>query len=229
MPAYPYQQVQYHGRVQQPPPPPQPPQYVTQTQQKHSPDPNFKYCSFCNNRDPTDKVKFTHWVKDKDTQEVTCPFLKANLCYGCYEYGHTKGNCPNTMKVFNLEMMAALPFEPPADRDGMSVDDWEKEQQHFDNIIKHQEELIRRQAQRVFSRYRHCEYCEYNYPDEQDSHYKGVCPRLAMVKCPHCKESGHTVRFCPVKKQSEIKREFPDESEWELDFSDESDSDVHMD
>ena len=185
-------------------------------------NPNFRFCNFCNNRDPRDPCKFTHWVRNNETGETICPFLKATLCMECMEYGHTYRNCPNKMRIFQLEMNASLPFLPPKKTymEGQELekakDLFDAEHEHNRYVIALNEELIRRHHMAVAIKTQFCDYCAFHHPHEQNTHVKALCPRLSMCVCTYCRKNGHTIRFCQKKKMDESRVE--DEPEWELDF-----------
>ena len=72
----------------------------------------------------------------------------------------------------------------------------------------------------------------YHHQNEQNTHGKAMCPRLAMCMCMYCKQNGHTTRFCPKKRCDETMNAYPasdDGEEFILDFDSlEGDSDVIM-
>ena len=187
-----------------------------------NPNPNFRFCNFCNNRDSRDPCRFTHWARNNETGEAICPFLKATVCMECMEYGHTHRMCPNRMRIFQLEMNASLPFLPPKkeymDELEEAKDLFDAEHEHNRYAIALKEELIRRQHMSVAIKTQFCDYCAFHFPREQNTHVKVMCPRLSMCICSYCRENGHTLRFCPQKKKDELYNPADDEPEWELDF-----------
>ena len=46
-----------------------------------------------------------------------------------------------------------------------------------------------------------CSFCK--SPDHwtRDRQGKVVCPKLLCVKCKYCRETGHTIRHCPILKE----------------------------
>lgn len=51
-----------------------------------------------------------------------------------------------------------------------------------------------------------CSFCK--SPDHwtRDREGKVVCPKLLSVKCKYCRETGHTIRHCPILKERKMNR-----------------------
>lgn len=162
--------------------------------QQHSQDPNFKFCTFCKgDSNRQDNLRFTHWLMDKETREITCPFLLRTICQVCYEYGHTSKNCKNHYKLDELQM------------DAMAMDDTTGKSKLAQ--IRLEDELFRRRLmQSVITEPKHCMFCASGkYKDNfYKTHYMHECPRLACMTCTYCNHMGHTVTKCPDKKLDEM-------------------------
>lgn len=169
------------------------------------------FCSFCHGRNPHDKAKYTHNVKDA-TGKISCPFVDVSFCGRCFQQGHTARHCTYDMDMMQVQMEAGLSLDPeqfdrlPYDKRFFAMMardklDWERMMfQHRKTRYNYINGIMRWQIpldQQFFEK-KCCRYCYNNNPNDQIflTHKVGMCPRLACHKCAICGEKGHTQAKC---------------------------------
>lgn len=172
-------------------------------------DPNFKFCSFCKGDvSRRDNLRFSHWLFDKETKLLTCPFLQSTICHVCLDTGHTTSKCPNAMRLQEMHM-AAMSVDPNSSHAIIARLEFEKE-------------IERRMMVKAYlDMDKHCSFCANgDYRDEfYKTHTLNRCPRLACSTCAYCGDKGHTKSKCPVKANVELwKISDPGCTEFILDF-----------
>ena len=177
--------------------------------QQKSQDPNFKFCTFCKG-DVTrsDNLRFTHWLFDKDTKQLTCPFLLNTVCQICLQTGHTTKACKNAgyLEALQFEAMSLNAFTPRAAYVRMEFE----------------REIERRIMVKAYlDMEKHCTFCSKG--DFKDEFYKthtlNRCPRLACSTCTYCGEKGHTKTKCPNKANDDLwNSSDPNITDYVLDF-----------
>lgn len=181
------------------------------------------FCKFCHNRDPRDPVKYTHWVRNMETNETMCPFLKATVCPICLDFGHTRGVCENKGRLSWLKMKSELPriysysvAEVNADTTDAVFKKLEKIWEEDDEFLKNKLDYEFEQERRAYMQNPKffCDYCVNRFPWEQNTHNTSVCPRLACYKCRKCGGHGHTERFC---KANDPNQDMSLDPAWEID------------
>lgn len=173
----------------------------------HQNNDDFKYCKFCaNDSTRRDNLKFSHWLFDKTTREITCPFLLNTICHICREYGHTTQKCQNQFRIQELHM-ATLTVDPQKSRIAQ---------------FEYEKELERRFVVDAYlNMNKHCAFCAGgNYHDDfYKTHNLSTCPRLACMTCTYCGCKGHTTKKCDVKATKALwDNADPSITEYILDF-----------
>ena len=65
---------------------------------------NKSFCRFCYNSGAPKHVYKSHYTKNKETDEVLCPYILNSKCQYCHQIGHQKTHCPKLKnKMLNLE------------------------------------------------------------------------------------------------------------------------------
>lgn len=198
---------------------------------------NNTFCTFCNGRDPNDRLKFTHNVRCAAKGDVTCPFLKVTTCTRCFKFGHTSKNCTYDADMIELQMTASMclgeikhlyPWEKGADkqlqalmaRDRLEIESCSvfpmRQKRYYQRLA-----MMHGQADPDFERIC-CKYC-YNYNPNDTyyvTHHVAMCPRLACYTCRICGEKGHTQTHCPKPELDAIFEKYNCE-EYIIDFDSE--------
>lgn len=154
----------------------------------HSQDPNFKFCTFCKGDTARrDNLRFTHWLVDKSTGKITCPFLLNTTCMVCLEKGHTSRNCRNQTKLDAMRMAA------------MSVGAESNAHTKLARMDLEEEIGRRRWAMVSVNEPKHCNFCANGKYNDGffKTHNLHECPRLACMTCSVCGVMGHTQSKCP--------------------------------
>ena len=181
-------------------------------QQQQQNDPNFKFCSFCKgDTKRRDNLRFTHWLMDKDTKQVTCPFLLTTICQVCYDRGHTSRNCPNRFRIDEMRLEAmSMVCSGSSDCSGADGSSNENEcmRAHQCKLaqMRLEDELMRQRFARTYlMEPKHCAFCANGrYGDDfHKTHNLDWCPRLMCMICKECGGQGHTHAKCPLKQARE--------------------------
>lgn len=59
---------------------------------------NKSFCRFCYNSGAPKQIYKSHYTKNKETNEVICPYILNNNCQYCHQKGHQKTHCPKLKK-----------------------------------------------------------------------------------------------------------------------------------
>lgn len=155
-------------------------------------DPNFRFCSFCKyDEHRKDSLRFSHWLRDPITKQITCPFLLSTICQICLEPGHTTKNCQNHYKLEEMQMSLM----------SMSEDDLDAKLA----MHKFETEIMRREHIKWYLKLeKNCGFCLKYGDGFHKTHILACCPRLACMTCSYCKQVGHTVSKCYVKHNDEM-------------------------
>lgn len=177
----------------------------------YSHDQNFQFCNFCKGDTMRkDNLRFSHWLFDKETKELTCPFLKSTICQVCLETGHTANKCANAMRVQELHMAAMMVDQ--------SKDTPAARQARF----AYEKEIDRRiMVQAYINMDKNCTFCAGgNYKDGfHKTHILSKCPRLACSMCTYCGSKGHTKTKCESRINDELwNTSDPNITEFIIDF-----------
>ena len=175
-------------------------------------DPNFKICNFCkNDHNRQDKLRFTHWLHDRETGEV-CPFLMTIICQICLERGHTTNRCPNQTKLDEMYMRALCLGESNSNNERLFMEGKMAR-------MEFEDELMRRNHMQWYQNLeKSCQFCVKFGDEYHRTHILKNCPRLACMTCQHCGQKGHTRSKCEVLGWEETMRK-PIDPAYVLDFS----------